>query len=50
VRLLDLRHSAASLAVAAGVDLKTVSSNLGMRASQSPQCKSLTWSTQPGQP
>ena len=29
IRLHDLRHSAASLAIAAGVDLKTVSSNLG---------------------
>jgi integrase len=29
IRLHDLRHSAASLALAAGVDLKTVSSNLG---------------------
>jgi integrase len=29
IRLHDLRHSAASLALAAGIDLKTVSSNLG---------------------
>ena len=29
IRLHDLRHSAASLALAGGVDLKTVSSNLG---------------------
>jgi integrase len=29
IRLHDLRHSAASLALAAGVDMKTVSSNLG---------------------
>jgi integrase len=29
IRLHDLRHSSASLALAAGIDLKTVSSNLG---------------------
>jgi len=29
IRLHDLRHSAASLALAAGIDLKTVSTNLG---------------------
>jgi integrase len=29
IRLHDLRHSAASLALSAGIDLKTVSTNLG---------------------